>query len=316
MRSMIIVAIVVLLSAMVSSVLSQDGESLSYGESATGEITNRHFEIEYEFEAQAGDVVVMTMTPADTDAFRTPGILLLNEEYDVVGEAFDTYSVTLFHDAQASGVYYILATRNDGRSGEGVGQFSLQLSRAPVLQNGQDLCEGATSESDKHYAVRAGGDFDVSYQYLDGDFRPEVSINTIKSRGNGLEARISLTGPSLERGSIGATVRGGQSTLLIVRVGQRSWDWSDDKTADYRLRLDLGEPAEDVAVSIVASSTINVRSGPGTQFDIVGSFQSGSLDVALARNEDGSWLQTASGWVFANLVEPCGDVMQLTETSE
>ncbi len=311
MRSHIKVVIYLLICVTAFTALSQDENSLVYGESTTGEITNRHFEVEYVFAAKEGDVVVVTMVPEDTSEFRNPGILLLNEDYNVVGEAFDSYSVTLFHDVTKSGSYYILATRNDGRSGEGVGKFALALSKAPLLKNAQDLCESATSELDKHYSVRADGDFAVSYRFIEGDFRPEVSINSLKSRGSGLSSMISLTGPSLDRGSIGVTILSESLQLLIVRVGQRSYDWSDDKTARFALRLETGEPAEVIEMSLVAKSTINVRSGPGTDFEIVGSFQSGGQEKAIARDADGSWLRIGEGWVFADLVEPCGDFLSL-----
>ena len=311
MRCLIKTVVCALIFVTISSILAQDENMLSYGESATGEITNRHFEVEYVFAAEEGDVVVVTMVPDDTSEFRTPGILLLNEDYDVVGEAFNSYSVTLFHDVTKSGSYYILATRNDGRSGEGVGEFTLALNKALLLKNGQDLCESTTSEVDKHYAVRADGDFNVSYRFIEGDFRPEVSINKIKSRGSGLESMISLTGPSLERGSIGVPILSESLQLLIVRVGQRSYDWSDDKTARFALRLETGEPAEVIEMSLVAKSTINVRSGPGTDFEIVGRFESGGQEKAIARDEGGTWLRIGEGWVFAELVEPCGDALSL-----
>lgn len=304
--------LLLILCCAVYATASAQGETLlSYGDSTHGEITNRNYEVEYSVYAEAGDVVVITMTPEDDDEFRYPGILLLDDSYDVVAEAFDTYSVTLFHDVKQSANYYILATRNDGRSGKGEGEFLLTLDRARQLKSGQDICDSTTSEINRHYAIRVKGKFDVWYQFNDGDFRPEVTINAMKLRGNGLDSRMTLTGPSLERGSIGATVRGGEQVLLIVEISQRAWDWSDNKTANYGLRLETGEPADDVAMSILASSTINIRSGPGTQFDIVGSFQSGGQENAFARNEDGSWLKTDVGWVFANLVEPCGEVMRL-----
>ena len=323
MRNLIGAVVLAIICFAAFSVFSQDENSLAYGESATGEITNRHFEVEFAFEAEVGDVVVITMTPEDTEAFRNPGILLLNEDYDVIGEAFDSYSVTLFYDVKDSGSYYILATRNDGRSGEGVGEFSLALSRAPVMENGQDLYDSATSELDRYYAVRADGDFDVSYQFRDGDFRPEVSINTIKSRGNGLESQISLTGPSLERGSIGASIRSESSELFIVKISQRVWDWSDNKFADYRIRLDLNVPASGQVVvertndvKITATTGINVRSGPGTSFSRVGIFQTGQQATAIGRNSAGTWVQMERGWVSAEIVTVDGDLLSLPVTAD
>ncbi|GAB4511856.1 MAG: hypothetical protein OHK0046_10510 [Anaerolineae bacterium] len=61
---------------------------------------------------------------------------------------------------------------------------------------------------------------------------------------------------------------------------------------------------------------INVRSGPGTNFNPpIGQFTANQEAEVLALNLDGSWLKvrygTGEGWVFANLVEIVGDIASL-----
>jgi uncharacterized protein YgiM (DUF1202 family) len=59
--------------------------------------------------------------------------------------------------------------------------------------------------------------------------------------------------------------------------------------------------------AVVNAATLNVRSGPGIDFAVVGSANQGDWLTLQGRNEDGSWLEvvTASGvdgWVSADLV--------------
>jgi tetratricopeptide (TPR) repeat protein len=70
------------------------------------------------------------------------------------------------------------------------------------------------------------------------------------------------------------------------------------------------EPAEadlaEIPVAIVnrSSSSINVRSGPGTQFSVVGGLPRNSEVEVIGRSEAGDWLKIASpsGWISVELV--------------
>ena len=79
----------------------------------------------------------------------------------------------------------------------------------------------------------------------------------------------------------------------------------------------LEPPTEtpDTTVRVTIVQQINVRSGPGTDYDIQGSASVGSISEALGRNADSSWLQIeyppesgSSGWIFAELTEVSGSV--------
>jgi len=69
----------------------------------------------------------------------------------------------------------------------------------------------------------------------------------------------------------------------------------------------------DTTVRITITQGINVRAGPGTAYDTLGSATVGSTSIAMGRNADGSWLQIeypensgARGWVFTELIEVSG----------
>ena len=53
----------------------------------------------------------------------------------------------------------------------------------------------------------------------------------------------------------------------------------------------------------VVNTNSNVRSGPSTDFSIVGGRQQGQVVNPLARTEDGSWVQIGTGqWIYSQLI--------------
>lgn len=67
-------------------------------------------------------------------------------------------------------------------------------------------------------------------------------------------------------------------------------------------------------VTITATTSINVRGGPGTSYSVVGSFQTGQQETAVGRNSAGTWVQMERGWVFAQLVRVDGTITSLPVT--
>ena len=89
-------------------------------------------------------------------------------------------------------------------------------------------------------------------------------------------------------------------------------------TIPYTFPLVFVTGLEEVTrVSIPINATIGMiaREGPGPDHDFTGVFNRGEQILAYGRNEDGSWLAITFGWVPADLVEACGDIMSLPVTS-
>lgn len=68
------------------------------------------------------------------------------------------------------------------------------------------------------------------------------------------------------------------------------------------------QPGDGAAALIAATARVNVRSGPGPSFAVLGKLQPGSAVTVLGRSEDGDWLRVRAaaldgeGWVAAELV--------------
>jgi uncharacterized protein YgiM (DUF1202 family) len=66
----------------------------------------------------------------------------------------------------------------------------------------------------------------------------------------------------------------------------------------------------------VTNTTIRVRRGPGTQYEVIGGLVSGTCMTILGRNEDLMWVYMASednkkGWVNASLLTIDGDLRRV-----
>ncbi len=78
----------------------------------------------------------------------------------------------------------------------------------------------------------------------------------------------------------------------------------------------LAEPSLDNGLTINSNQTINVRSGPGQNFDVSNRLEANTSTIAFGRNTDATWLQISTGWVFADLVTIDGDKNTLPITSQ
>lgn len=77
----------------------------------------------------------------------------------------------------------------------------------------------------------------------------------------------------------------------------------------------------EVAPAVPAPVTANVllganlRSGPGTEFGIVGAAQQGETVTLVGRNADATWFQTEAGaWLFAQLLDNAPESLPVVET--
>ncbi len=64
------------------------------------------------------------------------------------------------------------------------------------------------------------------------------------------------------------------------------------------------------AAELVTNDIVNIRRGPGTNYDLVGSAQAGTKFKITGKNQDGDWWQVdyngEPGWIFGQLVNATG----------
>lgn len=242
-----LVAVFVMLVG-VSVTLAQDDASddvLEPGETVTGEITNRQYEVEYRYEASAGDVLAAQLIPDDAyDGLSNPSVIMLNTQNQVVASVEASLNAaTLFYDVPSDATYTIIATRAEGRTGSAQGTYALTVDTVPVLVPGDQVEATAANDAPQFYAIRPASAFDVTYRRQGGgEFTPSVSINVLAEEyisDTNLTSIASMKGGSLARGTIGVNPT---DTLYIVEVGEALFDISiSKKTVSFTLSISAPE---------------------------------------------------------------------------
>lgn len=216
---------------------AQDGSTIQYGDTVSGEITNQSFEVAYTFTGAANDAVIIRMIPVETFGdLTTPAVMLLDSNNAVLG-LVETYGdVTFAAVLPADGDYTILATRMDGRGGDAVGEYSLSLINPSTLVLGKTVGGSLTSEEVNFYVIRDLTEFNLALE-LSGDFHPELTINTL-SEGS-LSDEVSLYGSKMAGGSIHfRDTEAFGATVYVVKLEEALFDFNFDLvTAEYTLTL-------------------------------------------------------------------------------
>ena len=82
-----------------------------------------------------------------------------------------------------------------------------------------------------------------------------------------------------------------------------------DMTPGLAARVEAIEAASEIkaaSMSAPAVALVNVRSGPGTSYLIIGVVERGHSITATGRNQDGDWVQFSYqgniGWIYAPLI--------------
>jgi hypothetical protein len=219
-----------------SQVLAQeDTGKIIYGDTVTGEITDREFEIEYLFDAEEGDLIVISMKGAEgADDMDYPSVILLNPDFDIVGSTYG-YTETLYVSSiPSTGEYTILATRNDGRAGESLGEFELTLDKVEILSVDSPITAEIDNESTMYYGISDVGEFTIIYEKLEGDFFPYISINKINE--GELDDIAYMTGEVLTMGMMRLD---GEEEIYILMVTPPPYYYSSKPlTATYSLTLE------------------------------------------------------------------------------
>lgn len=218
---------------------AQENAVIAYGQKVTGEVTNKKFEIPFDFKGKKGDVFIIEMKSDSSSDFASPEIVVLNSNGDVEGDskANASYGSTFFiGQISKDDTFTILASRADGRSGDGAGSFSLSLYTPVQLKLGEAMKDTSTSAISKYYLIKKDkGDMSLTYKKSSGKFSPEVSIN-VSNDTYGLDKLVSLAGDDLFEVQ---TKLPDQQGWYIVKVSEALFDFNfTEINATYQLQID------------------------------------------------------------------------------
>lgn len=221
--------------------------TISINESISGEITNRNFEVNYVFEGVAGAIAIFYVeaTEEDTELIR-PEIIIFDEDKRILKDTTDIYGYqesTLVMALPYTGNYTIMVTRDDGRTGESVGEYALTIIQPRTLTPGETISQTAlNNKSLNYYSVKpVNKPFSLYYEFSNGELRPIIEAYRVKENGE-LVNVARFSGEELQSGSIG--LDGTRSEIYIFTIGDSPYAYYyDDRVerADYRLRLIISE---------------------------------------------------------------------------
>jgi hypothetical protein len=142
-------------------------------------------------------------------------------------------NTTAVWEFEEEGTYTIIASRADEDS---VGEYTLTLISPQELAMG-DVVEGTTdSDTDVYYMYRGADDF-IVYFARDGEFAPEVSVNSIDTdiTPGSLDTTGVMGGSGVTEGAIGVFI-GGETH--VIKLGEALFDFNfGTSTTDYLLEI-------------------------------------------------------------------------------
>ena len=141
----------------------------------------------------------------------------------------------------------------------------------------------------------------MDYVYVDGT----TGKNTAKGlvTGNGLNVR---SGPGTNYNSVASYAAMTRVNILEqVKVGGTTWGCTKDGWISLSYVYIDGTTGDGAATGTISGSNVNIRSGPGTNYDRVGSYNSGDTVQVYAQFTVGNmkWGCTSKGWVSMDYVE-------------
>jgi anionic cell wall polymer biosynthesis LytR-Cps2A-Psr (LCP) family protein len=125
-----------------------------------------------------------------------------------------------------------------------------------------------------------------------------------------------LRGPA-EGDILGRSIDGKWLQFFFPRANRVAWINSDVVTMRGYFEnepavVEAPVAAEPPRVTIPRGDVVNIRQGPGTDFDVLGRMRSRQTAAIIGKNADGSWWQIrfgdAAAWVNSGVVQAIGDI--------
>lgn len=188
--------------------------------------------------------------------------------------------------------YYITATQLNIRD-----QANTNGKQVGTYTEGDKV---VITETSNGWGKTDKGWISMQYAYKNGD----KGENTAKGivTGNGLNIR---SGPGTGYGSVGSYTSGTRVNILEqITVDGTTWGCTDKGWISLGYVYVDGTKADGAGTGTVTGDNVNIRSGPGTNYESVGSLSFGDEVEILAQFDmDGTfWGCTSKGWVCMDYV--------------
>ncbi|MCC7451081.1 MAG: hypothetical protein IT324_26945 [Anaerolineae bacterium] len=249
-RLSIIATLLFILVAALPVVQAQgDTNTIEYGKTVKGEITNEAFEVSYKFAGEAQDVVVIRMErDGTTGGIGSPDVILLDSKNKIVADSTRISEAILALELPAQDTYTVIATRQGGRTGKSVGKFALSLIKPEKLipdtpTKGKISVAPDTESVENFYVLDGGAPFKIAFERQGGKVTPSVTVDNMDKNGPLIVG--VLYGRDLTDGVIGVAatapgkylVRVGVSRSLINALSRATAEPAESGDIEYTLTL-------------------------------------------------------------------------------
>lgn len=246
MRNLWIVVSALMLAVLGAGVVAQEDraapDALAYGDVVLGEITNTRFEVFYDLEGTAGDIVmVQVVSLADGNAFQWPEVVVFSNENEVLADSTQFVSInqsTVALQLPYTGNYEVMVTREDGRTGTGEGPFELRVFQPRPFNLGDTIQDEARNNGVLHYyVIEQAGFFGVYYEFGGGEMDLWLNVYVLGDGGR-LDEVAEMSGEGLVNATLGFD--GSASQFHILTIGDNPFaSYFDDRVeiGAYQLRL-------------------------------------------------------------------------------
>ena len=158
---------------------------MRYGETVVGELSNRQFDVVYEFTGEGNDIVVINLIRDDSADFD-PYLYLTTTDNMIIAQNDDAYSLDsrIITQLPQDGQYWIVATRRGERSGSGQGGYQLSLEQGRVDKL-DTIIEGQVAMGEPPvthvFVPEQSGIFTFKYDHIRGAYYPGLTISMMHS---------------------------------------------------------------------------------------------------------------------------------------
>ncbi len=335
--------LVLLLAALiaVAGIAAAQGGLIAYHSTVSGSITGEAPFVIYTFSGTVGDFV--TASALSLSGELAPGLALLGpnqrqvalSESDPFGSG-DPGAARLSYRLAQNGLYSLLVSSTAGGTGDFVlrlsGQPALAVPR-PILQPGMPTVVNVVADGPPQaYGFNISPDGPTTLQVRPGAQPFPFTAQVIDASGQvvaglaggGLQANVLTFSPGsglFEVRLVGLDPESLGVVELLVTGGPAPITGPGPAATPTPAPPEATEEVTGPTVCQVTSDlNVNVRSGPNTNYDIVGALLRGSVLEVVGRNFNASWyvvdFNGRQGWVATSVVEvqgPCDNLPLIAE---
>ncbi|GAB4331933.1 MAG: hypothetical protein Kow00117_16700 [Phototrophicales bacterium] len=208
---------------------------LRYGDVVQGTITDEQPAMVYRFTGAVNDLIVIEMRSVDRsldNKLHTPVLILRDSSGNVLADTTLQYTLddaVLIAQLPYTGVYDVIATRDELLDYKAVGDYTLSLNRIPRMLPDEPLMIDLLYTDIVYYAIWMTDDsFVLDYQHLIGDFHPVVTVNQLIPERGGLRAVGMIYGRSMTQAAMTIS---GDERFYILTLAQSPLDYVFDEAS-------------------------------------------------------------------------------------